>query len=178
MPANPLTVSQVAAQLQLSPATVRRYGQEFPAHLSPGATPPPGTSRKYTPEDVAILRAARDLLASGERYEDVNRMLDTVAIDATPDPIPTAAPGVDLAPLQNAVTTVFNRLDTLDQDLQTALSQAVTDHQTVVQLAAQLDALADAQARRRPDALTALLWFALGVAVTVAAVGLALWLLA
>ena len=27
MPANPLTVSQVAAQLQLSPATVRRYGQ-------------------------------------------------------------------------------------------------------------------------------------------------------
>ena len=178
MPVNPLTVSQVAAQLQLSPATVRRYGQEFPDHLSPGATPPPGTSRKYTPEDVAILRAARDLLASGETYTDVNRLLDTVAIDATPDPIPTAAPGVDLAPLQNAVTTVFNRLDTLDQDLQKALLQAVTDHQTVVQLAAQLDTLADAQARRRPDALTALLWFALGVAVTVAAVGLALWLLA
>jgi DNA-binding transcriptional MerR regulator len=165
MPVNPLTVSQVAAQLQLSPATVRRYGQEFPDHLSPGATPPPGTSRKYTPEDVAILRAARDLLASGETYTDVNRLLDTVAIDATPDPIPTAAPGVDLAPLQNAVTTVFNRLDTLDQDLQTALSDRLSDRQTLLQLAADVDKVRED--RTRP--LINLFWFGAGFALALVA---------
>ena len=85
-------------------------------------------------------------------------MLDTVAIDATPDPIPTAAPGVDLAPIHSAVSAVFNRLDTLDQDLQTALSQAVTDHQTVVQLSAQLDTMRED--RTRP--IVYLFWFGAG----------------
>ena len=66
----------------------------------------------------------------------------------------------------------------MDQTLQSTLTQATTDRQTLLTLAADVDKVKDAQARRRPDALTALLWFALGVAVTVAAVGLALWLLA
>ena len=56
MPANPLTVSQVAAQLQLSPATVRRYTTHFQRHLSDGASPAPGARRELSDLDLYILR--------------------------------------------------------------------------------------------------------------------------
>ena len=67
--------------------------------------------------------------------------------------------------------------DSLDTLLQSHALERLSDRQALAQLAADVDKVKDAQSRRRPDALTALLWFALGVAVTVAASGLALWLL-
>ena len=179
MPANPITytVSQTAESLDVSPATIRRYAAEFAGSLSPGATPPRGATRRFTSEDVQILRFARNQLELGETYENVRPLLDSVAIDATPDPNPTAAPLADLQPIAHALTTVSTRIDSLDTLLQSHALERLSDRQALAQLAADLERLEDAHARRRPDALTAILWFALGVAVTVAASGLALWLL-
>ena len=81
-----------------------------------------------------------------------------MAIDATPDPIPTAAPGVDLAPLQNAVSAVFANLDRIDQTLQSSLTQTATDRHTLLTLAADVEKMRED--RTRPVIL--LLWFGAG----------------
>ena len=86
MPTNLLTVSQTAAQLDVSPATVRRYATEFSDHLSSNATPPPGATRRFTPEDIQVMRVARNQLGLGETYETVNSLLDTVAIEPLSTP--------------------------------------------------------------------------------------------
>ena len=156
MPANPLTVSQVAAQLQLSPAI--------------DATPDPGGTRFYSPDDIQILGYARRQLLAGETYERTCEYLETVSLDPIPEATPNASPGVDLAPLQSAVSAVFVNLDRIDQTLQSALTRTATDHNTLLNLAADLDKVKDAQARRRPDAVIALLWFGAGFALALVAI--------
>ncbi len=63
------------------------------------------------------------------------------------------------------MTTVFNRLDTLDQDLQTALSDRLTDRQTLLQLAVDVDKVRED--RTRP--LVNLFWFGAGFALALVA---------
>ena len=171
MPDNPslLTVGQVAQELDLSAQSVRRYAHEFRDHLGPDANPGHGATRQFTPEDVQVMRAAKRFLMSGLTYEVTNERLDLVSIDIPPDPPPTASTAVDLAPLHSAVSAVFVNLDRIDQTLQTSLTRTATDHNTLLNLAADLDKVKEAQSRRRPDAVIALLWFGAGFALALVA---------
>ena len=80
------------------------------------------------------------------------------------------------------MTTVFNRLDTLDQDLQTALSDRLTDRQTLLQLAADVDKVRedrqavqqlanqlDTLAKDRTRPLINLFWFGAGFGLALVA---------
>ena len=76
---------------------------------------------------------------------------------------------MDLAPVHSALSAVFVNLDRIDQTLQTSLTRTATDHNTLLNLAADLDKVKEAQSRRRPDAVIALLWFGAGFALALVA---------
>ena len=71
-----LRPSEAAARLGMAANTLRVYSTRFAALLSPPAARPtagragrPG-HRLYSPEDVALLERARDLVAGGLTYEE------------------------------------------------------------------------------------------------------------
>lgn len=53
------TVSQTARIANISPSSVRLWVKELEAVLSPGANPPAGVERRFTPDDCAALHTAR-----------------------------------------------------------------------------------------------------------------------
>lgn len=88
MPVNPdsLTPKEVSDILNVSSQTVRRYSREFAEHLSADANPAPGGHRRYTREDVEILRVARRYLLSDSSttYERVNEELHSIVFPSLP----------------------------------------------------------------------------------------------
>lgn len=83
-----LTPQAVTAELDISPATLRRWADSFADYLSAGASPAPGSGshRRYTPEDQEVLELVKELLAEGLTYEEVNQQL-AQQIVVTTDPI-------------------------------------------------------------------------------------------
>jgi DNA-binding transcriptional MerR regulator len=163
MPDNPsavilLTVGQVAQDLDLSAQSVRRYAHEFRDHLGPDANPGHGATRQFSSEDIQVMRAAKRFLMSGLTYETTNQRLDLVSIDVPSDPPPTVSTAVDLQPLQSTVSIVLAHIDRMDQTLQSTLTDRLTDHQTVVQLAATVEKMRED--RTRP--IVYLFWFGAG----------------
>lgn len=142
MPTNTFTVTQTATQLDVSPATVRRYAAEFAADLSADATPPPGAIRRFTPEDVQVMRIARNQLALGETYETVRAILATVTLEPLPnlqeppgapivsastfDPLPiVAALQSTLDGLTSTMDGLTSRVDGLADAVNRGIDQAV-----------------------------------------------------
>jgi DNA-binding transcriptional MerR regulator len=189
MPSNPNTYSpkQAADLIGCTAQTIRRYTTHFQRHLSEGASPAPGARRELTDLDLYVLRRVFVLARDGETLENIDAILETLTLPEDVQPL-----ALDPSPTPQAIpealallTSIGSTLDTLtalqsQQQAHSAAQSSLTVEltQDLQSQAHRLSQLEDAQARRRPDALTVLLWFALGVAVTVAAVGLALWLLA
>lgn len=183
MPASPATVpeftpKQVAQMVGTSTNTIRRYAHEFRGHLSPDANPTPGGHRRFTAEDVAILRAARGHLVAGQTYERVNHLLETVVVDV--DPAQTVAgeavatvPGGDavaeLVPLLRSLVATESDLQGLAQTVQQLATERATDAHRVQQLASQVDQLGEDRARP----LVYLVWFGAGFALAL----LLLWVI-
>ena len=62
----------VANELDISPATLRRWSDEFTDFLSIGAGASKSRShRRYTDQDVATLALIKELMNSGLTYEQV-----------------------------------------------------------------------------------------------------------
>ena len=78
--------SEMAAQLQISPSTLRRWSNEFGDYLSdtagrPEAAPSGGTThRRYTDEDLETLMSIKGLLAEGLTYVQVARRLEILRL--------------------------------------------------------------------------------------------------
>jgi len=66
----------VAKELDISPATLRRWSDEFTHHLSLGAGGGKGRHRRYTNSDIATLTVVKNLLDSGLTYEQVRQKLN------------------------------------------------------------------------------------------------------
>ncbi|HXV43727.1 MAG TPA: helix-turn-helix domain-containing protein [Anaerolineae bacterium] len=77
----------VARELDVSPATLRRWSDEFANYLSSGADSGQGRShRRYSERDVAVLAAIKELMNNGMTYEQVRQQLAnhfTVAAEST-----------------------------------------------------------------------------------------------
>lgn len=69
-----LTPSQAAAVLRVSPSTLRRWSSDYAAHLSEAARGAGRRHRSYTPDDVATLQRAAELLKTHAPIE-VDRLL-------------------------------------------------------------------------------------------------------
>ena len=87
----------VATELDISPATLRRWSDEFADYLSSGAGVTPGrTHRRYLDSDVETLLIIKDLMSDGMTYEQVRQTLNeraTVAVE--PDMIEEASPELE-----------------------------------------------------------------------------------
>ena len=72
----PLQTPQGVTQaLDISPATLRRWSDEFADYLSAGANPQGKGHRRYTAGDVETLRLIKELMNQGLTYEQVWQQL-------------------------------------------------------------------------------------------------------
>jgi len=70
-----VTPSEVSQQLEIPPATLRRYVSLFGEHLSEEATAPRG--RQFGDADLATLARIRAMLSEGSSVDDVHEALRT-----------------------------------------------------------------------------------------------------
>jgi DNA-binding transcriptional MerR regulator len=74
--ANSRPPQAVARELEVSPATLRRWADEFADFLSTGADSGQGRShRRYTDQDIATLTLIKELMNNGMTYEQVRLQL-------------------------------------------------------------------------------------------------------
>lgn len=76
------TPKKAAEEIGCSADTVRRYTSLFSRHLSEGARPGKGATRVLTSTDVYLLRIAKHQTEAGATVEEIDKMLETVAIPA------------------------------------------------------------------------------------------------
>ncbi|MBN1661238.1 MAG: MerR family transcriptional regulator [Anaerolineae bacterium] len=78
--------NEIATELDLSPSTLRRWSNEFADFLSDLAgrpEPEPGSKmahRRYTDQDLEVLRTVKSLLSEGMTYVQVARRLEARAL--------------------------------------------------------------------------------------------------
>ena len=73
-----LTPGQIAQNLDVSTATLRRWSARYARHLSPHT---PGKKRTYTVDDLAVLTRVRDMSATGTPLAQIDQAL---AVTDTP----------------------------------------------------------------------------------------------
>ena len=131
------TPAQVAAQLSISPQTLRRWSALWASALSASAAPGPGQRRAYTDGDLAILRHAQRMIAGGQSVADIAAALPTIApMDDTPPASAVATipdntqerfvsaltiiadQKADIARLQSDLAALTDRLQSLEQAAQ------------------------------------------------------------
>ena len=93
--------SQVSDMLGIPPSTLRRYVADFGDHLSAEANRPRG--RRYTDQDIATLKKARELLNQRQPVDQVNRLLGIID-----DPEVSPSDSLALVPdISTALTTAL-----------------------------------------------------------------------
>jgi DNA-binding transcriptional MerR regulator len=70
------TASEVAARLDISPSTLRRWTVEFADFLSDGAIAAESQTRLYTAADLHLLDSVKSLLSEGCTYYQVGKRLE------------------------------------------------------------------------------------------------------
>ena len=97
--------------LNVSGTTVRRWSEVYHRHLSPFATTAP---RRYTEQDVAVLRRVKALSDSGMREKEIDNLLDQS------EPLPPTEPPTEPQDAPTTALATFNALvDTQHQIAQT-----------------------------------------------------------
>ncbi len=127
-----------AAGYKVSSDTVRRMCERYGRHLSPSANPEPGTPRRLTAEDVAILRAARAYRDQGLDTEQIDDQLSQLVLDEPVD-VPTlpaeAAPELPepLLILQRMAATLERTTGALER-LENVISQQADQEERIARL--------------------------------------------
>ena len=142
--------NEVAAQLQISPSTLRRWSSEFADFMSgsAGHTAAPGgqaSHRRYTDADLETLMTVKGLLSEGMTYIQVCKRLEALrhredgaaagATDPEATPMSLLAPPVyGGSPVAPAVTVLADTLHTVAEGQQLLLGsqQANRDLLSVV----------------------------------------------
>ena len=113
-----LTPGQIAQNLDVSTATVRRWSARFAPYLSPHT---PGKKRSYTVDDLAVLTRVRDLSATGTPLAQIDQALAVTDIPAQSSALITLTDFAQslqsardqVAHLQTQLDQQTNRLDAL-----------------------------------------------------------------
>ena len=141
------TTTDVAKLLEVTAPTIRSYTRKFGQHLSPEATPPAGHQRRFTADDVAVLRAAKSLLAEGLTYSQADERLGAVDLEEF-RPVPTVdgTEATAMVPASSVMLIVQPYVDQADQ-LRTERDQALAK---VEELQRQVGELSGRLQARRP----------------------------
>ena len=158
MSAKLITPAQAAQLLGIGGSTLRLWCSEthFAAHLSEAARGGDRKRRHFTPEDIATLTHARDLLRNGASVADVRSRLGVMSPDAGSASLVTvAALSDELQSTRAALVSLADELRRRQDDHAAALAAQQTEH------AAQLAQLADEVATMRAelDALRGRPWW-------------------
>jgi DNA-binding transcriptional MerR regulator len=97
----------VARELDVSPATLRRWSDEFADYLSRGADSAQGRShRRYSEQDIATLMVVKELMNNGMTYEQVRQQLAQRPL------VGTTEPSAPLSPTPETRDTFFQNEET------------------------------------------------------------------
>lgn len=69
------SVADVVAAFGCSKQTVRVWATEFSPFLSPGADPPKGQAREFTPDDIRVFALVSQMRDEGSGYKDISASL-------------------------------------------------------------------------------------------------------
>ena len=127
------TPKAAAALLDISVSSLRNYCATYKAFLSADASPAPGTERKLSDHDIAVLQRIRELRATGLDTAAIVEALQTEDtttlqpyIDAATQPEPLQPPTVATMPsdvLQAIQTIADDRYDALQRRIETMEAQ-------------------------------------------------------
>ena len=121
-----------AAMVGVSLSTLRNWCKEFAGNLSEGASPPAGTERKLTAQDIAILQRVKDLRSVGMATGEIK---DTLQTEGTT----TLQPYVDVAPVTPALQPVESPESPQSNDTALQVVALVNEQMTAIQ--ARIDAM-------------------------------------
>lgn len=127
--------TEVAAELGISVATLRRWSRQFARFLSaPSAESPAegdasAAPRRYTPEDLETLLTIKRLLAEGLTYPQVEERLEALRLEPKPegDAYALVAADDERPSLSPAVAVLADTLHTVAQAQQAVLNSQQTN---------------------------------------------------
>jgi len=140
------TPQNVAGDLDVSPATLRRWSQRFSDFLSAdavaSATEEGRTHRRYTDDDLTTLRIVKELMNNGMTYEQVHQHLSAQFVVGEETEIPTEFPDEVMAEAVQetglmvadgsesaAVAFLTNALTTLSESQQSILNSQAANRE-------------------------------------------------
>lgn len=149
-----------AAQLGISASSLRNWCRDFADLLSDGASPAPGSERKLTDQDIAILLRVKDLRAQGMDTSSIQKALQQEDTTTLHSYIDVAIPPVVEAP----TTPVTNQLETptTGQDAALFPVQIIGALQS---MQSQIDGIQQAQETARREAASRLTLLVGGVLI-------------
>jgi len=107
------TTSQAGERLNIVPATIKNWANEFMNYLSPSATPEPGRTRMFTFEDLRVFTTIARLRRSKTHIADIHHILQS----GERDELPPAA-GKSLAPYPPAMAALKREISDLNGELE------------------------------------------------------------
>lgn len=177
------TPKKAGEEIGASADTIRRYCQLYRRHLSEGATPAPGRPRVLTAVDVHLLKLAKKATEAGSTVEEVDQLLETVAIpesliagegdDQVGETLPatTAVEAGEAVALLRQMASTLERLATQGDRLASLEDQVGELRRLVSDLsAAPTPASVASPPAPKPSPWAAYLPFAAAVAVVVVAI--------
>jgi DNA-binding transcriptional MerR regulator len=121
---------EVAARLEISPSTLRRWSEEFAEFLSPEANSAEGSQqRRYSDGDMATLITVKGLMAEGLTFDQVSEQLSEHGAGSTPDG-PGSMVTTDAAlPLAPAMTFLADSLHNVADSQQAVLNSQAANRE-------------------------------------------------
>jgi len=124
----PITPGKIIEQLGITPITLRRWCAYHKAHLSPGANPGEGVTRRFTGRDLEVFKHVRSLRDQGLTTEQINEQLNGLTfpeiepgdqadvLDAPP--ASPEGPGAAQLPVRalDDLSPLLGRLERLEQE--------------------------------------------------------------
>ena len=120
---------EVAARLEVSPSTLRRWSDEFSEFLSPEADSSEGKQhRRYSDEDLATFMSIKGLMTDGLTYDQVRQRLveQRPGKPDGPGSLVAADPNLPLAP---AMTFLADTLHNVAESQQAVLNSQATNRE-------------------------------------------------
>ncbi len=119
------TAQQVATELGVSSSMLRRWSKDFGTFLSPnGAVGSDGTNRRFSEEDIVVLRRIKEQLAGGSSTDEVVEQLhsegrgETAALTMTSQDGALSNPNAAFVLLTDTLRAMIENQQTIQNSLQ------------------------------------------------------------
>ena len=123
MPDTNLTLSEAATELAVSPQTLKNWTKDFAAFLS-ASSPSADGSRRFTDDDLVVLKQVKDHLAAGSTLEETVEELrnagyaDDLERDAQNSSLTVTSAQQGFSVLTDTLRTMIENQQTIQNSLQ------------------------------------------------------------